>query len=616
MESRNRIDLIEIFILFCISLVKTMILHVYLESQHYFEIIIAVIPPLLIVYGLLNLIKGKKRNLYIIIGHTIISFILFADLMYYQHFGFLPSARLIPLLKLVPSVANSVAFMIHPMYLIMLIDIIPLIIYFKSKKKRNITYSRRSKRINRYVVIIMLIAFIVNITFINGESMYAYSDHGVYSYHVYDIVNIISDSTEETSTNIYDLDTIIEEVNNKEYLSDKRRYHGIAKNRNVIIIQFESLQDFVINRKYRGQELTPNLNKLLNNDSIYFNNYYQQVGPGNTSDAEFTVNNSMYPIYKYSVYKKYTENNFYTLPHLLKENGYSTIALHGYKEEFWNRNIMYPNQGIDDFISIEDLNDDNTIGLGIGDKSFYNQSIKKLSEINKPFYSLMITLSSHNPYEIPEEKQKIKLSEEHEDTLFGNYIQSVNYADEALGEFIVELKENGLYDNSLIMIYGDHSGLFPNREDNKEIMTEFLGVNYDFDESMNVPLIIHVPGTGINENKSIVGSHVDLFPTIINLLGLKNNKGIMFGQDLNNAKEGFVALQYFVPKGSFIDDKKIFIMSKDGIFKNSRAWNLITKEPIDIENCREGYEKAIKKTDYSNYILENNLIREIINKNK
>lgn len=606
----------EILVLLLFTLTKTIILHINIKSQNIILLTIAIIPPLLIIYGLLNLIKSKRRNLFIVLGHTLISVLLFADIMYFQHYGFLPSVRLIPLIQFVPAVSDSVAFLVNPINVVMLIDIIPIIIYFRRKKEKQINYSLKFRLVNKYIVILMLAVFIVNIMFIDAKSTYAYSNYGVYTYHVYDIIDVISDNNHLTGSKEYGIDDVLERIEkNNNDDSEIKKYQGIAKNRNVIMIQFESLQDFVINMEYNGQEITPNMNKLIAKDSIYFDNYYQQVGPGNTSDAEFVTHNSMYPDSKYSIYKKFGENDFYTLPHVLGEEGYTALAFHGFREDFWNRNVIYPTQGISDYISLEDFNKDDIIGMGVSDKSFYEQSIEVLKEVENPFYAFMITLTSHTPYKIPDEYVNLELLEEHEGTLFGNYIQSVRYADEALGEFIEALKKESLYDDSIIIIYGDHSGLFCSREDNKKIMAQITNHEYEFDESSNVPLIINIPGSEIVEKNSKAGSHVDLYPTILNLLGLENNKGIMFGQDLNNSKEGFVACQYYVPIGSFIDDEKVFMLSKDAVFENGRAWDLKTKEPIDIEKCREGYERAIEEISFSNYILENNLLKEVLNEN-
>ena len=113
-----------------------------------------------------------------------------------------------------------------------------------------------------------------------------------------------------------------------------------AKGKNLIIVQVEALQQFVIDKTVMGQEITPNLNKLIKS-SAYFNNYFYQIAAGGTSDAEFMSNNSLYPAPSGAAFFFYANNNYLSLPKALVKNGYETAALNGYYETFWNRNIMY-----------------------------------------------------------------------------------------------------------------------------------------------------------------------------------------------------------------------------------------------------------------------------------
>lgn len=606
----------DVTILFLLTLVKTILLYTFTVQDNIFKLVFTTIPPLIVVYGLVNLIKSKRRYIHMLIVHIIVSSILFADLVYYNHYNFLPSARALTLLGLVPAVSDSVFYILKPIHFIMLLDIVPLIVYFSKQKGEKMMFTKKGRFLNKSVVAIMLLLFIFTTVYVSGNSIHAYSNYGVYSYHVKDIYEIFANEEEKAFDKMNIKEVIVDTVKEKKPI-ENRKYFGIGKNKNIITIQFESLQNFVINKSYYGQEITPNLNKLIKENSIYFNNFYQQVGPGNTSDADFVSHNSIYPTTKYATTKEFIDNNFYTMYNVLKENGYSNKVFHGYKADFWNRSNIYPSYGVEDYISLEDFTLDEKIGLGLSDESFYKQSIEILKEMDNPFYAFMISLTSHNPYEIPENKRELDLLDKHKDTLFGNYLQSIKYSDKALGEFIDDLKDQGLYDKSIIVIYGDHQGLLPRKHSdekgNYEIMTDFLGREYNYRESMNVPFIINIPDLGKSETNPIAGSEIDYMPTILNLLGIDDYKSIYFGQDLNNTKEGFVAFQYYLPKGSFIDDEKVFIMSKDGIYENSKAWDLKTNKPIDIEECREGYKKAIKRITQSHFILERDLVDEIIN---
>lgn len=189
----------------------------------------------------------------------------------------------------------------------------------------------------------------------------------------------------------------------------------------------------------------------------------------------------------------------------------------------------------------------------------------------------MITLSSHNPFGLPEYLQEIEL-EPQDENIVGRYIQSVNYADRCLSEFFDELKEAGLYDNSLILIYGDHFGLARADEAVRSVVSEWLGRDYTYDDLLRVPFIIHMPGTDINETVSISGGQIDVLPTVSYLLGIEELDTLYLGQNLLTAESGFAPFQMHMIKGSFIKDDVVFEMSRDGVSENSTVYNRRTGE--------------------------------------
>ncbi|MDG2865951.1 LTA synthase family protein, partial [Vibrio parahaemolyticus] len=231
----------------------------------------------------------------------------------------------------------------------------------------------------------------------------------------------------------------------------------------------------------------------------------------------------------------------------------------------------YTNQGFERFVAEDDFDFDEEIGFGITDKDFFNQSlsyIKKIDEKDEnPFFAFLVTLTSHNPYKMPEEYQKINIMEEHKNTLTADYIQAIHYTDEAIGEFIQSLKDNGLYEDSVIVIYGDHFAINAGLETEDEILNYLLGKPYDYDIMMNIPLIVHIPNEDLGETVTIVGSQLDFYPTIANIMGFKNTKGIVFGMDLNNpSRENYVFPQTYLYKGSVITKDYIFEFSRDGVY--------------------------------------------------
>ncbi|MGE5629689.1 MAG: LTA synthase family protein [Caulobacteraceae bacterium] len=563
---------------------------------------------LMFIYVLLNFFLFRRSFPLRLLFHELFTLIVVADLLYYRFFEVLPSVNDLILINVVPSILNSIEFLFKQSYLLLFVDLIILplhkYILFKPVEAEPVKLKAAA-----------IFAFLIGMSLFTDAAMskyessgQIYNNCGIIHYHADQIKKLVEKTsyTEESEKKQFDT--------NEQQLkkASEAKYFGIAEGRNVIVIQVEALQDFVINRIYNGQELTPNLNSLIKKDTIYFNHYYQQLGKGNTSDAEFVSQNSMYPSMDIPAYRKYENNKFMGMPMILRNKGYVTKAFHGYKAEFWNRVNMYPMMGFDYFVSMNDFRPDEKIGWGISDKAFFKKSAEILSTTKQPFYAFNVTLTSHHPYVLPDKYKKIELYDEHYTTLLGRYLQVINYTDEAIGLYIQELKKYGLYENSIIAIYGDHGALSCSDPLNKRLMTGLLGYEYNFDESLNVPLLIHIPGSGIRETNTIAGGQLDFLPTMLNLLGIKENRVKLFGQDLNNAESGFVASQTKMEKGSFIDDEKIFVMSSDGIFEHSKAWDLKTRLPIDLELCRDGYEKAVSDINESEYILSNNLIEKFI----
>lgn len=379
----------------------------------------------------------------------------------------------------------------------------------------------------------------------------------------------------------------------KNYLSKRisevGSYHGIAKGKSLIVIQAEALQQFVINRKVNGHEITPNLNKLIK-DSLYFDNIYYQVAGGNTSDAEFLCNTSLYPVNEGAVYMRFPQNIYNSLPNILKKQGYSSYAFHAFDAEFWNRTEMYKTIGFDTFYNGDSFIQDDFAGWegnALSDKSFFRQSLDRLDP-EKPFYGFFITLSSHHPFNYFE-NYSFDVGE-YEGTYMGNYLKAANYADSALGQFIDGLKSKGLYDDALLVVYGDHSAV------PKHLASElydFTGTEYsdtNWIKLQKVPLIIHYPGLENGKVINTTGGQIDLLPTIANLMGFKAETAL--GKDLLNTGKGYAVLR----NGSVITDSYAYLSNL------GEAYNLNSGKRLDAKE----YEAELK--DYLHELYLSDLI--------
>ncbi len=363
----------------------------------------------------------------------------------------------------------------------------------------------------------------------------------------------------------------LEIYKNKELMNNE--YTGVFEGKNLLMIQIESLNNYMIGLEVNvdgyNKEVTPNLNKIINKESsAYFSNYYTTVGIGNTSDAEFTVLTGIYPEgFSYTV-NEYSENmDYQTLPKLFKNKGYYSFSSHANTGTFYSRSTLHPElYGFDYHIDEETLikegiyNEDNLVHNWVNDVEFLNYTIdvmKNQSDIlNKPIFNFAITISCHMPYEInldeiDEDDPSINMFKNHErffpldyskeyiDEEMMAYIEHVYYTDYAIGKAIEKLQSTGLLENTVVILYGDHGGgidctsLISN--DNKIMNNTIETIDTVLEEDiytyqrkllLEVPLIIYDGSEKVKfdkENYLLVRNHTTLLSTISNLFNLDMN---------------------------------------------------------------------------------------------
>lgn len=559
---------------------------------------------LMIVHFVILVFAPKAANVVLTVLYFILSILMSVDMVYYRYMGKLPAVALLKVAGQLTHVTGSIEQLIN---LRTLIPILDLALWILVLATRPVFKNIRLKPIKGWIqpasvgALTLCTALLLCGSFLFGSFKMAYLPNEMLLYHALDIKNAFFTKGGDINKDSYFKPV---QFNNS--------YYGLAEGRNVFVIQVEALQSFVIGAEFEGQPLTPNLNALLENDSLYFENYYYQVGGGNTSDAEFAVNNSLYPRDDTSVYQEYADNTYYGLPWILKDNGYSTAAaFHGYEGDFWNRNTAYVTQGFDDYTSLEDfrLRDDYDPSqeriMGISDRMMFNQTLNIVKEYEEPFYSFIVTLSTHSPFSVPWEDRYVD-KDNMSPNLYTLYIQSIAYFDRVLGEFLAALDAEGLYDNSIFVIYGDHYALTNTEADLKADVEELIGKPYDLFERFRVPLIIHIPGMEHHETIDTVGSHIDVLPTLLCLLGMENNKSVMFGHNLLDPDyEGVVYQMTHMQKGSFILKDAIYMYTVGGINSTVEARNGASADINDPEYLRI-IEEAQKAIADSRTLLDNN----------
>lgn len=547
--------------------------------------------------------------------YAFFSIIMFADTMYFNYYNQTVSIQQVYQVSNVAKVPSSFVATLIPASFFILWDIPFAIYYFRKESKRNKDSEKNNNGKRRIYTCLISVSLILFLAVNPFQNIFVKKINSVefFSNHIRDIVEVSSDAFHKE---LWEPQEVLEVVNasTEEEPLIEDTLEGIAKGKNLIVIQLEAYQNFLIGSTYNEQVLTPNINALLEQDSIYFNNYYSTIGKGNTADAEFSTLNSLYPVIDGESYRLYTENTYNGLPWQLKEEGYATYGFHGNEPSFWNRENAYPYQGIDNFYHSENLDASDVIGLGVSDSSMFRQMVDIVKEEEKPFFSFVVSLTSHHPYEMPKEHCELEILPEDEGSKFAGYLQAIHYTDKAIGELVASLKENGLYEDTVIALYGDHHGLNCTMDDNDVYVGRYLNKDYGYEEMLKVPCIIHIPGSGVNKTVSTLGCMVDFLPTVASLMGLDIEQPYIMGQNLLTAEHGFAAFTAYLFDGSFAYDDVMFHISREGIFEGSKAWNRHTLEEVAIDEYKEEYEKAVELKAASEQIMEQDLIADYVNR--
>jgi lipoteichoic acid synthase len=591
---------------------KAVLIHLFLF--HDFDFIKAFVLEgcyVFLLLGLIEFLPTRFKNIAYFISDGLITTLFAGIILYVAYFNTVPTYFALFQLGQVSAISDSVMSLLNPFYLLLYLDIIILTI-FRFSKKLPFPSVKINKNWVRTTISIAIVFSLLAFTHYKGvdiaNPVLAAENKGIFNY---ELLNIYKNPT----ATIKPLDPNLTPAEINEKISaikgivskspNERNMYGVAKGRNVIVIQGESFQNFLIGLKVNGQEITPNLNKLVNH-SMYFPHVFQQVGPGNTSDAEYMMNTSLFP-QSYSATSISEGNRKYeSLPRLLNDQGYNTMTFHADEIKFWNRDQLYPALGFDHYYEQPLYGENDIVGLGPSDDVLYSKGISILKKSPKPFYSMFVTLSSHHPYKIPDDKKGLDLPAKYNDSMVGDYLQAQHYTDAALGRFIDNLKKDGLWDNSVILFYGDHFGLDLDMLNNQDqlLIGELLHHPYTKVDRYNIPFIMSIPGVTHGEVNNIIGGQLDFLPTLANVLGLPLDKEqVHFGQDLLNTTHNTVGMRYYMPKGSFINDKIIFEPNTN--FTDGTALDLKTREPVtNYKKYKDDYERVIELENLSDaYVL-------------
>lgn len=600
--------------------------------------------------------SDKKRKKYLVVLSFVVTLICIVNSVYYTYYDSFASVSLLATSTFVVDVGDAVVEQVLKISDLLYIWQFLFMLYYY---KRDKNYKKKANNISALaqdlikngkkafcdifvcgVIILVLVSLVITKVewgrfgkLWNRESVV--SSFGILTYQINDICQ----SLEPKINNLFGHDSAFKEVSNfydnLVIETSKNKFTNIFNGMNVIVIHAESLQSMAINKSFNGVEVAPTFSRLAN-EGIYFSNYYSPVGVGTSSDAEFMFSTSLMPSSNGTVFVNYFDREYNTIQKSFKNKGYYTFSMHGNTGDFWNRATMHKNMGYDKFYSKTSFDIDETIGLGISDKSFFKQAVSIIKEIsetkNKPFYGNLITLTNHTPWSdldlmdeydtswtVEVDGEKI-VRDYLNDTTLGAYFTNVHYMDQAMEQFINDLDKAGILDDTVLVIYGDHDARIsksnydfmynydPYTDEVKEKNDEgYIDYNkYDYKLDKKVPFIIWTKDKTITKEITTPASMIDAFPILSNLFGLETNE-FQLGHDIlgNDMNDNTVVFT----DGSYLTSKIYY----NG--QNSEIYS-INGGIVDENYIKVNSEYTDNLISVSNNIITYDLIKEIKDKSE
>lgn len=565
----------------------------------------------LAIIGISILVGGHVNKYVSLLLCTIYTLYLVAQKTYFKGFG--SYFRFSTAKELSSEVAGQGAAInelfdmkdIIPFVVLFLIVVIFLVLRYCLKIKTKYKW---------YVHLSSLLCFLLAFVSINSmvKQVYATNTNDNFQiyhtdFYVYDTVNnpkVFVDNLGLLTFEFRDLQSLIQEQKNTELYAEKidnyfnsidstkktNDYTGMFKDKSLLVIQAESLNNFGIN-----EELTPTLYKMINN-SIQITNFDTPLLIGSTSDSEFMANTSFIPEAEgYSVCYQYVNNAYpLTIGNLFKNNGYSTNAFHNNYGEYYNRFTTFDNYGYEFFDSY---------GLGIeseANDASVSEQIGWIDAEKEKFVSLWISYSGHQPYGLEdvgvnkEDVETIKKLYPNLNDDYVSYLAKTMDFDKAVEQFLNVMEWMGRINDVVVVIYGDHvaKGLDLSRGTNFD---EVFGVNSDDNPSITyTPLFIYAN----DMEHQVIDKYctaLDILPTLMNLWGIDYNDEYAFGHDiLDDEYRGFC----FDANGNYWNNDFYFNSTNNAIATYNGYSEDSAREIVNDFNKKREVCKEILKIDY------------------
>lgn len=602
-------------------------------------------------------VKPKKQFNYYFIWLIVITTMCVVNSIYYVFYTSFASFSLLAELGLVGEVGDSLTEKFRIIdFIYIIFPIIYVLIHTKLKKGNYYTFVSKiedSKKMFTSTILVGVIVLAFTLVTVDGTDVsrlvkqwnreLVVQRFGIVLYQGNDLVQSL---TPKLNT-LFGYDEAVK--NFKDFYHDRftnevhkdNKYTGVLDGMNIILVHMESIQEYLVDMKVNGVEITPTINKL-SKEGMAFTNFYPQISVGTSSDTEFTLNTSLMPVSSGTAFVQYYDRDYISLPKLLKEKGYYTFSSHANNSAMWNRKNMHPSLGYTEMIfkdkfDVTGEKDARWLGLGLSDYDYFQQLQEKLEYIednNTNYMGTLIQLSNHSPFAATEYNPelynyfgtldltntytkidpKTGLSETVTDDYLqgrklGNYLISAHYADMALGTFIDYVKNSDYYENTVFVFYGDHDARLDKSEyqyylnyntKTGELYEEGDPEYYNYDNfahevNKRTPLIIWTKNGAVAKkikgtNNNVMGMY-DLLPTLGNMMNFDTSYAL--GHDIFDIKEDNTVI---FPNGNFVTNR---------VYYNNASGQYVLLNNNKIDNKNENKNNYINSTPMSDDYISN-----------
>ncbi len=375
---------------------------------------------------------------------------------------------------------------------------------------------------------------------------------------------------------------------------------GVARGANLVMVQVESMQAFVVGLEVDGQPVTPWLD-AHRSGWIEVPRLTDQTAQGRSSDAELATQASLLPSRAGAAAFLYPSEHFTGLAGILAGAGYTTVSAVAFEGSFWNRRRMHPAYGYATSLFAPDFAPGERIGWGLNDVDFLAQMADRLAGLEPPVCAYLITLSLHHPFaDFPDDRKVLRLGGL-DGTPLGNYLHTMRLLDQAIGSFVDTLDARGLGRDTMFVLWGDHDAGFgydPQLAELAGIRSDIVGWKL----ADAVPLMIRVPGLPGRVLDRPAG-HVDVAPTVLALLGIDPAGYAFVGRNLLGVPGSGPVL------GDHDDwsDGELLFLPQGGEGDEGECWSIAARERVNESACAASEAAARAERRASTAVLDHDL---------